>query len=98
MHARLRISHAREELSPSVEGVPLAIAAPNATWPKRALDLALGLALAPLALLLLAPVCLLVTLDGGSPIYRHPRLGRGGRIFYCYKVRTMVSDADARLK
>jgi len=81
-----------------VERVPLAIATTKAMWLKRALDLALGLALAPFVLLVLAPVCLLVTLDGGSPIYRHLRLGRGGRTFYCYKIRTMVPDADAQLK
>jgi lipopolysaccharide/colanic/teichoic acid biosynthesis glycosyltransferase len=97
-HARLRSSYAREGFSPSVEGVPLAIAAPRAVRLKRVLDLVLVLALAPPALLVLVPVCLLVTLDGGSLIYRHLRLGRGGRTFYCYKVRTMVQDADARLK
>ena len=98
VHARLEPPYAREELSSDVESVPLAIVVPKAMRLKRALDLALGFALAPLVLLLLAPVCLLVTLDGGRPVYRHLRLGRGGRTFYCYKVRTMVPDADARLK
>ncbi len=98
MHARLGTSCAREEFSPSVEDVSLAIAAPKAIRLKRAVDLLLGLALAPLVLLVLAPVCLLVTLDGGRPVYRHLRLGRTGRTFYCYKVRTMVPDADARLR
>jgi lipopolysaccharide/colanic/teichoic acid biosynthesis glycosyltransferase len=97
-HARLKSSYVREEFSAVVERVPLAIATTKAMWLKRALDLALGLALAPFVLLVLAPVCLLVTLDGGSPIYRHLRLGRGGRTFYCYKIRTMVPDADAQLK
>jgi len=95
---RFGSSYAREKFSPRIGGVPLAIAAAKAIWLKRALDLVLVAALAPLALFVLAPVCLLVTLDGGSLIYRHLRLGRGGRTFYCYKVRTMVPDADARLK
>jgi lipopolysaccharide/colanic/teichoic acid biosynthesis glycosyltransferase len=98
MHARLRSSYVREEFSPGVEDVLLAITAPRAMRLKRVLDLVLGLLLLPFVLLLLAPVCLLVTLDGGKPVYRHLRLGRGGRTFYCYKVRTMVPDADAQLR
>ena len=64
---------------------------------KRVLDLALGLPL----LLLLAPLILvllgLVALDGAAPIYGHERVGRGGRRFRCWKIRSMVPDADTRL-
>ena len=35
--------------------------------------------------------------DGGSPIFRHRRYGKGGRTFMCYKFRSMAVDADARL-
>jgi exopolysaccharide production protein ExoY len=98
MHARLKIYFPREEFSSRTEDVFLAIAAPRAIRAKRVLDLALGMALAPLALLLLVPICLLVMLDGGRPVYRHLRLGKDGRTFNCYKVRSMVPDADARLK
>jgi lipopolysaccharide/colanic/teichoic acid biosynthesis glycosyltransferase len=97
-HVGFRSSYAPEEFAPGDGDVLLAVSAPKAMRLKRVLDLVLGLALLPLVLLLLAPVCLLVTLDGGQPVYRHLRLGRGGRTFYCYKVRTMVPDADARLK
>jgi exopolysaccharide production protein ExoY len=97
-HVGFRSSYAPEEFAPGDGDVLLAVCAPKAMRLKRVLDLVLGLALLPLVLLLLAPVCLLVTLDGGQPVYRHLRLGRGGRTFYCYKVRTMVPDADARLK
>lgn len=34
----------------------------------------------------------------GKIIYSHRRVGRGGKIFNCYKFRTMHSDADVRLK
>ncbi len=34
----------------------------------------------------------------GSVIYRHQRVGRGGKFFYCYKFRTMHRDADRRLQ
>lgn len=32
--------------------------------------------------------------DGGPVIYRHRRIGRGGRPFDCFKFRTMRRDAD----
>jgi exopolysaccharide production protein ExoY len=55
------------------------------------------------AFLLLLPVvvllCLAITLqDGASPVFVHRRIGRGGRIFPCLKLRTMVRDADDRLR
>jgi lipopolysaccharide/colanic/teichoic acid biosynthesis glycosyltransferase len=62
---------------------------------KRTLDvLASGLALPLLSpvLLLLAAV---VKLDSAGPIfYVSQRVGQKGRIFSCYKFRTMVADAD----
>jgi lipopolysaccharide/colanic/teichoic acid biosynthesis glycosyltransferase len=36
--------------------------------------------------------------DGGSPIYAQERIGRGGRVFRCYKFRSMVVDARVRLE
>lgn len=39
----------------------------------------------------------LVALDGGSPFYKQKRVGRSGRIFTLWKLRTMVTDADTRL-
>jgi lipopolysaccharide/colanic/teichoic acid biosynthesis glycosyltransferase len=35
--------------------------------------------------------------DGGSPIFAHERIGQGGVRFKCYKFRSMLVDADARL-
>jgi exopolysaccharide biosynthesis polyprenyl glycosylphosphotransferase len=63
---------------------------------KRALDLA-G---AGSALILLAPVlvllAILIRLDSAGPVlYSALRAGRKGRPFRCYKFRTMVQDADA---
>ena len=75
-----------------------AIAAPAAARLKRGVDLFLALMLAPVVLLMILPICLLVMLQGGSPVYRHLRIGRGGRAFYCHKIRTMALDADAQLK
>ena len=49
--------------------------------------------LSPIILVLLA----LVSIDGSSPIFGHKRIGRNGNIFRCWKVRTMVPDAEKRL-
>lgn len=51
------------------------------------------------ALLLLAPIFILVALlvrgsDGGSAFYRHKRLGHNGQHFDCLKFRTMVPNSD----
>jgi exopolysaccharide production protein ExoY len=53
-------------------------------------------------LMLAAPVLVVLALsiwagDGGSPIFAHRRIGRGGKSFPCLKFRTMVVDSDARL-
>lgn len=39
----------------------------------------------------------LVRQDGGPALFRHPRIGRDGRVFMCLKLRTMVVDAQQRL-
>jgi lipopolysaccharide/colanic/teichoic acid biosynthesis glycosyltransferase len=64
----------------------------------RMLDLAVCSLLLILALPLMA-LCLLAVLIGGetSPIFRHPRVGRGGRQFNCLKFRTMRTDAHQSL-
>ena len=36
--------------------------------------------------------------DGGRPFFGHRRIGRDGRTFKCWKVRSMVPDAEARLR
>lgn len=63
---------------------------------KRALDLVIS----AVALLVLAPVMLLVALairiDSKGPIlYGAERIGRKGRTFRCWKFRTMVANADS---
>jgi lipopolysaccharide/colanic/teichoic acid biosynthesis glycosyltransferase len=35
--------------------------------------------------------------DGGPVLFRHRRIGQGGKPFYCYKFRTMRVDAEACL-
>lgn len=37
-------------------------------------------------------------MEGGQPFYRQDRLGRNGKIFSIWKLRTMVRDADQQLE
>ena len=65
---------------------------------KRVLDvvgaIVLGLVFAPLIL----TIIFLMRKSGGSVIYRHRRVGRGGQMFSCLKFRTMVPNADQVLR
>jgi len=66
---------------------------------KRAVDVVL----AGLLLLLSAPILLLVAAAvrlcmGGGVVFGHKRVGYRGRIFVCYKFRTMASNAQELLE
>ena len=39
-----------------------------------------------------------IATDGNNPFYRQKRIGRNGRVFWLWKLRTMVVDADAKLE
>lgn len=65
---------------------------------KRWLDIAGVLVLAPFALPLVGVLWLLVRLDGGPGFFGHWRVGRDGHAFRCWKLRSMVPDADTRLE
>lgn len=67
-------------------------------WGKRCLDLFFAVLLLPLILPVLAILALLLLLEGGKPFFGQARVGRGGRPFHCWKLRTMVPDAEARLR
>ena len=61
---------------------------------KRAMDVALVVAVAAPTLAILVPLMAIIALDGRSPIYVQKRLGRGGQVFRMFKLRSMVADAD----
>jgi len=62
---------------------------------KRALDLAVGLAVLPLILLVIAICAVVIRIEspGAPALFRQVRTGKGGRKFRMYKLRTMVPDA-----
>jgi lipopolysaccharide/colanic/teichoic acid biosynthesis glycosyltransferase len=80
------------------------LAGPLATTPglyrrffKRGFDVAAVLLLALMVLPLLLVFGALIRLDGGPAFYSQPRVGRNGRIFRFWKLRTMTVDAERRL-
>ncbi|MEJ6391579.1 sugar transferase [Gymnodinialimonas ulvae] len=69
------------------------------TGGKRALDLLVLTLSAPFWLSLIGIAALLIWItEGKSPFYSQLRVGRGGKTFRLWKLRTMVVDADARLE
>lgn len=82
-------------------GRPVSLPQPHAGYgmAKRLIDIvgALGGLIVTGPLLLLAGI--LIKVDSPGPIiHRRSVLGRGGRIFSAYKLRTMISDADRYLE
>jgi len=65
---------------------------------KRGIDVLAVLLSLPVILPLIVILSLLISLDGHSPFYRQKRLGRNGRIFTLWKLRSMVHEADTRLE
>ena len=64
---------------------------------KRVVDILAILASLPIVLPVVALLALLVKRDGGPAFYYQDRVGRQGRIFRFWKLRSMVIDAEAQL-
>lgn len=63
---------------------------------KRALDIVIATTGLVLLLPLLPAIVLLIKLDSpGSILFRQKRVGQGGRLFTCFKFRSMVENAEA---
>lgn len=65
---------------------------------KRALDVLLIVLALPIVLPTVLCLAAMVAAQGHSPFYRQERIGRGGRSFTMWKLRTMVPDAEKRLQ
>jgi lipopolysaccharide/colanic/teichoic acid biosynthesis glycosyltransferase len=62
---------------------------------RRAVDLAVLLLAAPFALPLVLILALAIKMDSPGPVFiAHKRIGRGGRVFRLFKLRTMVQNAE----
>lgn len=65
---------------------------------KRMFDICVGGFFLVLALPLFLGIGLLVKRDGGSALFKHKRIGKNGKPFYCYKFRSMVPNAEEKLR
>jgi lipopolysaccharide/colanic/teichoic acid biosynthesis glycosyltransferase len=64
---------------------------------KRGIDILGAGAILLVGLPLMLLIAVIVRRDGGPALYRHMRVGLGGKPFPCLKFRSMVMDADKRL-
>lgn len=64
---------------------------------KRIFDVSIILMALPFVLPLIAIAAFMVARDGGDPFYKQDRVGKNGRIFTIWKLRTMVVDAKSEL-
>jgi exopolysaccharide production protein ExoY len=67
-------------------------------WGKRVLDISFVVLSLPFSLVLVGMLALLAATDGANPFYSQNRVGRDGRVYRMWKLRTMVVDADAKLE
>lgn len=65
---------------------------------KRIGDIVLALILLPVLVPVIAALWALTRRDGGPGFFGHTRIGKGGKTFRCWKIRTMVVDAEAKLQ
>jgi Undecaprenyl-phosphate galactose phosphotransferase WbaP len=70
----------------------------KATITKRAFDLLISLMFGIITLPFMALIALLIRLDSTGPVvFAQERMGRGGKVFRCFKFRTMHVGAEAVL-
>lgn len=65
---------------------------------KRLFETILVLMAAPICLPLVLVLALLIALDGHNPFFVQLRIGRNGRVFRIWKLRTMVKNAQSQLE
>lgn len=101
-----RVSVSKHDVrTATADALPEVIETTGSLPPERLTDTigqVIEVVIALAAIVVAAPVLVLIALavwmqDGGSPIFVHYRLGRGGKLFPCLKFRSMVVDSQARL-
>lgn len=65
---------------------------------KRAFDVSAIAMASPVVVPLVAVLAIMVAREGGKPFYSQMRVGKGGKRFRMWKLRSMVCDADARME
>jgi len=83
------------------------LVAPGAEWSgqgfylrvgKRLADIIIALLVLPVIVPILVLFSVLIMLGGGNPFYFQERVGRGGRSFRMWKLRSMVPNAEEALR
>ncbi len=74
------------------------LARPWARYLKRMFDLVAASLILVLVAPLMATIAVLLRLEGGPVLFAHQRVGREGRLFSCYKFRSMVPNATEVLE
>lgn len=82
----------------TIGSLPAGVRSVYARFFKRGLDFLLVLCVLPLVLPLMVLLTIMVSLDGSAPFYSQLRVGRCGRSFRLWKLRSMVPNADAQLE
>jgi exopolysaccharide production protein ExoY len=65
---------------------------------KRMIDVTAVLATVFITVPLVLLMAFCVSLDGSAPFYAQKRVGKGGRVFTMWKLRSMIPGADAKLE
>lgn len=65
---------------------------------KRVFDLLFVLVAAIPTLVIVTALALLIACDGKSPFFAQQRVGRNGRLFRMWKLRSMIADAETQLE
>ncbi|MEM9794230.1 MAG: sugar transferase [Pseudomonadota bacterium] len=65
--------------------------------PKRIIDVVFSLMILPFLAPIIAIMYILVRLDGGPGFFGQERVGLNGNVFKCWKMRSMVVDAEKAL-
>jgi len=68
------------------------------TYIKRIIDVLIVLISAPITVPVTFLLALLIRRDGGPAFFAQERIGKDGNSFVCWKLRSMVPDADAELE
>jgi exopolysaccharide production protein ExoY len=61
---------------------------------KRGIDIVIALLALPILIPMIAVFCLIIRRDGAPGLYGQERIGRYGQPFTCWKLRTMVPNAE----
>lgn len=64
---------------------------------KRLFDLTFAIILLPLLTPLILLLALIISSDGEAPFFGHARVGKGGKKFKCWKLRTMCVGSEQML-